>query len=1016
MPFRTRRSGSSLTQRSHRVICLSPAVAYNSQYLLFCMSLGSPSARSIQASIFGPEEHTESPGRAGPSRRVEDGDEDGDVEGEEKRQSMYVEIVEEMLLAIVKHENHLLDPSEVDLIDRMNRLPYPVKYLLIRLCLRKTGKWHRLSSLKYRRELGEDIPKALKLLCMSRESAPAEESIVKIEEREVVDLTHVDDGTSAPAPASAPSHAPLSQHVNAEAGPSSVKTEDTPDDGSGDLSFFAQDHTYAELPELLECLSLEELRQLAKDMKFKKASWNVRATAVFVSPHVNATGVLQRVAIEAALLKQASSQTILPFSPIFTSRSAGKQSVMRAPQSPVKRPQSARLRQMVMKILGSCVRVNESVVILFRRLNLIYFRCTQYTPTILTPSILSRAHKRNFHPYVCTRTSEIWPTRAALLAYERALELEAQVDSLNDSTLSSVRARSRSRSRSTTAHVAALRGSPVKGGTNADADDVEEGGERQSQRVHDARAILVIFETVYEEWKGLTEKGGEPRPRGLERFDRGHVLTRLVQKGADAFGTLKEYDRELDVLEALLKQRRWRRGRRGKWYDRRALVLTRYGDKSIETLRHAMLGLIEALNDKDTHLVYRSSLSRRLTALEKKLGVGPDERHQEDPLVVAEDIFITGVRLRLPQPVPGTSKVDRNVDRKPPLDSPSKQSTLPFTVIKSTLKSEQKPILLTDVPETPVMQKGKSTWQGKGDEVVNVETFALQDYERSGYKGYHCEGRIVTTLFGLLFWDIIFAPIPGAFETPYQMAPLDLFEDTFFYAREDLIEARLDEISDGKARELIERVDGEHRERGTWCVGVRWDFPKEDLLEIAECFKGEALACVCRVLCEDYAQRGSGVPDLFMWNLSEKHCKFVEVKGPGDKLQENQKLWIDVMQRAEVSVEVCHVEEYGKPSKSKQPKVKREKMAKPPSAARSRRQPADSESETAVSEWGGEDAGEDELNASQYIQGLDMAATLVATPPTTQTRKRPAEDTSPGPANEVGQVTKRPRTTGSDPE
>jgi fanconi-associated nuclease 1 len=82
----------------------------------------------------------------------------------------------------------------------------------------------------------------------------------------------------------------------------------------------------------------------------------------------------------------------------------------------------------------------------------------------------------------------------------------------------------------------------------------------------------------------------------------GYVLTRIVQKGAEALGIVKEYDRELEVLEDLLNQRRWRRGRRGKWYDRRALVLTRYCDKSPETLRRAVRGLLDSLNDRDTHL------------------------------------------------------------------------------------------------------------------------------------------------------------------------------------------------------------------------------------------------------------------------------------------------------------------------------------------------------------------------------------------------------------------------------
>jgi Fanconi-associated nuclease 1 len=100
---------------------------------------------------------------------------------------------------------------------------------------------------------------------------------------------------------------------------------------------------------------------------------------------------------------------------------------------------------------------------------------------------------------------------------------------------------------------------------------------------------------------------------------------------------------------------------------------------------------------------------------------------------------------------------------------------------------------------------------------------------------FHSEGGIVRTIFGLLFFDIIFASIPGAFETPYQSAPLDIAEDSFYHARKDLIEARLGEIENNTASQILERVDIEHREKGTWCVGVRWDlFERQDLIEIVQ--------------------------------------------------------------------------------------------------------------------------------------------------------------------------------------
>ncbi|KAI0306703.1 hypothetical protein B0F90DRAFT_1814554 [Multifurca ochricompacta] len=914
------------------------------------MSLASPSTQSVQAFLFDLDDDNESCRCTTPSELSLN--EGTCLAGDEKRQSMYVELLDEMLIAILNYESHLLHPSETDFVNRLSILPYTAKYLLIRLCLRKPGKWHRFSSLRYHHELGENIMPALKTLCASPKPKFYEDHIIKHEEWDVLNLTL--DEMQMLDKAESPS-ASLWHQPNTEAG-SSVKIEDNLEQPCGDLSFFAQDHTHADLADLIECLSLEELRQLAKDMRIKKVRGN-------------------RTAIESALIKQASSQSVLQFYSLHPRARSGMQP---EPTIQTQLPFSAKsqcshLRQMVMRILGICVRVNDSVFTFLRRLNLVYFRCTQYTSTILTPSILSRARRRTFPPYVCARSSNIWPTRTALLAYERALELEAEVDSLNNSALAPARARSRSLSVSN--HLASNHQSLVKDKVDTTRDEgLQESVIKESQRIHDAREVLSIFEVAYAEWKALREGDG-PRPRGFERFDLGHVLTRIVQKGAEALGTLKEYDRELEVLEALLNQRRWRRGRRGKWYERRALVLTRYGDKSPETLRRAMRGLIDSLHDRDTHLVYRPGLSRRLTALEKKMGISPDERHQEDLLIAAEDVYIKGIRLRNAAAASDRKKMEQ----VPQLDTvkKAKQSILPFIVVKSALKTMQEAAPIADV--TGDVQKGKSTWRGRGDEVVNVETYVLQHYERLGYRGYHCEGRIITTLFGLLFWDIIFAAIPGAFETPYQAAPLDIFEDTFYHAREELVEARLDEISEGKARDIIQRIDDEHREGGTWCVGVRWDlFLKEDLLEIVE--------------------RGSGVPDLFIWNYLEKHCKFVEVKGPGDRLQENQKLWIDVMQRAEVSVEVCHVEEQGKSSKYRRTTIKNKRSKK--ALTRRRKMKAD-ESDWETSESEGEE--EDELSASQYLQEYNPGPTLV--------RKRSVEETSATvTASETGPTGKRLRT------
>jgi Fanconi-associated nuclease 1 len=101
----------------------------------------------------------------------------------------------------------------------------------------------------------------------------------------------------------------------------------------------------------------------------------------------------------------------------------------------------------------------------------------------------------------------------------------------------------------------------------------------------------------------------------------------------------------------------------------------------------------------------------------------------------------------------------------------------------------------------------------------------------------HCEGAITRMLFGIFFWDIIFSPVPGAFETPYQTAPLDIAEDTFMESRKTLIAKRLSELEENPraARSILDYIDSTHRPQQTVCVGVRWDrWSAEDLQEIVD--------------------------------------------------------------------------------------------------------------------------------------------------------------------------------------
>lgn len=150
--------------------------------------------------------------------------------------------------------------------------------------------------------------------------------------------------------------------------------------------------------------------------------------------------------------------------------------------------------------------------------------------TTLLPLILSNTRADNpshriYPKYTATRTNTIFQTREGLLAYERALEQEKEVD---DALASPSR---------------------------------KEGAWKA---IVVLRAVIVRWEELLDKVvDGPTANDLDARVGALERFEEGHVLTRVVYKGASAYGIVKQYPQEEAVLRSLLYQNKWRKGRRG---------------------------------------------------------------------------------------------------------------------------------------------------------------------------------------------------------------------------------------------------------------------------------------------------------------------------------------------------------------------------------------------------------------------------------------------------------------------
>lgn len=146
-------------------------------------------------------------------------------------------------------------------------------------------------------------------------------------------------------------------------------------------------------------------------------------------------------------------------------------------------------------------------------------------------------------------------------------------------------------------------------------------------------------------------------PKNTEQSS-GYVYTRMVDKATHSFGPLKGYEDELMVLNCLLSQKYWRRGKRAGWYVRRAIIQGHLWlrDKDNKVLLESIQGIREALSDEDTGmgescfsvsitlmnnyiLVWRPNLELRLIRLQNRLKL-PDAFR-----------FVPNTKLQKPQTI-----------------------------------------------------------------------------------------------------------------------------------------------------------------------------------------------------------------------------------------------------------------------------------------------------------------------------------------------------------------------------
>ncbi|SHF34163.1 VRR-NUC domain-containing protein [Modicisalibacter ilicicola DSM 19980] len=201
------------------------------------------------------------------------------------------------------------------------------------------------------------------------------------------------------------------------------------------------------------------------------------------------------------------------------------------------------------------------------------------------------------------------------------------------------------------------------------------------------------------------------------------------------------------------------------------------------------------------------------------------------------------------------------------------------------------------------------------EDTRRVESVVREHLDEATGPVHYVENALVNSLFGLLCWEAIFAPLPGAFFHPFHGGPADLLRPDFQARRQAWFDACLAQLDSNAYRATIRK--NFVAKQGLQSPFVHWGILDEALLERAlACFPATHLRLWFERLLRDIKANRAGLPDLIQFwpdrdaggDQAQPRYRMIEVKGPGDRLQDNQLRWLDFCAEHGMPVTVCYVQ------------------------------------------------------------------------------------------------------------
>jgi hypothetical protein len=177
------------------------------------------------------------------------------------------------------------------------------------------------------------------------------------------------------------------------------------------------------------------------------------------------------------------------------------------------------------------------------------------------------------------------------------------------------------------------------------------------------------------------------------------------------------------------------------------------------------------------------------------------------------------------------------------------------------------------------------------DESVETAVAAHYASADAASQCVYVENSLFNGVLGLLLWDVIFAPLPGAFYNPFQYRPSDFYAHDFCARRHRLLSRTWKSIHDNDDIWRIVQRRWQHKQ-GLMNPLVNWQGLDLELIRLAlERIEHAHWRAIFDRILQDLRNNRAGFPDLVHFPAAGGYC-LIEVKGPGDSLQKNQQRWM----------------------------------------------------------------------------------------------------------------------------